>query len=182
MAQDHYETLGVLPTANAADLRSAYLKLARAHHPDKFVGAERDKAQTRMMNINEAWNVLGVAHKRKEYDSTHRRVTPRSEATPGNSKARRGHAHFKPFDDDPIARADIDLDPNPLATSKGMPRWLAFVPVLLVGFGVTTLGFGTMVGASMVLKIGGISLIPGVLFFLMLPLWVMSRAARDPDV
>ena len=171
----------MLPSANAADLRSAYLKLARAHHPDQFVGAERDQAETRMMKINEAWNVLGVAHKRKEYDRAHRRVNPRSEATPGNSKARRGHAHFRPFDEDPISRADIDLDPTPLH-SKGMPRWAAFVPVLLAGFGVVTLGFGTMVGASMILKIGGTAVILGVVFFLMLPLWVMSRAARDPEL
>ena len=69
MSVDHYNTLGVIPTASAADLRAAYLKLARKHHPDQFDGPDRDRAEGRMQQINEAWNVLGVVHKRREYDA-----------------------------------------------------------------------------------------------------------------
>ncbi len=186
MAVDHYNTLGVMSTATAADLRAAYLKLARANHPDKFAGSQRDVAEAKMQQINEAWNVLGVAHKRREYDvrrpqsdGPYNRAERQRSAQRGTS---RGHAHFKPFDDDPVTRADVDLDPTPIAGSKGIPRWVTFLPVILFAVGVLTLGFGTMVDASSVLALGVICLALGGVCFLMLPLIVMSRAERDPDV
>lgn len=181
MAVDHYATLGVSSTATAADLRAAYLKLARAHHPDRFDGSDRAVAEARMQQINEAWNVLGVAHKRREYDAT--RPGP-SSSGPANSRPgqSRGRSHFAPFDDDPIDRSDVDLDPTPLAGSRPLPRWVAFVPVLLFVGGVLTLGLGTMVGASGVFAIGVIMLVLGGVCFLMMPLVFMSRAERDPDL
>lgn len=180
MAVDHYNTLGVIPNATAADLRTAYLKLARANHPDKFDGNERDRAQARMQQINEAWNVLGVAHKRREYDANQ----PRSgSASYWPGQQRRGHAHFMPFDDDdPSERSDIDLDATPIAGSRGIPRWVTFLPVVLVVFGTLTLAFGTMVDAPGVFALGIVSLAFGGVCFLMLPLVVMSRAERDPDL
>lgn len=185
MAVDHYNTLGVIPTASAADLRAAYLKLARANHPDKFDGAARAKAETRMQQINEAWNVLGVAHKRKEYDAkqpgdAHQRTGASAQQSGQN---RRGHAHFRPFDDDdPIERPDIDLDARPIAGSKGVPRWVTFLPVVLFIFGMVTLAFGTMIDATAVFALGLMAVALGGVCFLLLPLIVMSRAERDPDL
>lgn len=181
MSVDHYNTLGVIPTASAADLRTAYLKLARANHPDKFEGDARQKAEIRMQQINEAWNVLGVKHKRGEYDAKR----PKTASQPGASSRpgqRRGHSHFKPFDDDPIERADIDLDARPIAGSKKIPRWMAFLPVGLFVIGIFTLAFGTMVNAAGVFALGIMALALAAVCFLMLPLFVMSRAERDPDV
>lgn len=184
MAVDHYNTLGVIPTASAADLRAAYLKLARANHPDKFTGDDRDRAEAKMQQINEAWNVLGVAHKRREYDSvrpqTARPNGPAGRSQQGPHGARRGHAHFQPFDDEPISRADIDLDPTPIAGSRGIPQWITFLPMMLLFVGLLSLAFGTMVGASVAFGLVCLGL-SGVCF-LMLPLIVMSRAERDPDV
>jgi hypothetical protein len=180
MSVDHYNTLGVIPTASAADLRAAYLKLARTHHPDKVDSSEREQAEVRMQQINEAWSVLGVAHKRREYDI--KRPKTRTQTTTGRSKKQRGHAHFKPFDDEPISRADIDLDTTPIAGSKGIPRWATFLPVGLFVFGILTLGFGTLVGAGGVFALGIICVVLGGVCFLMLPLIVMSRAERDPDL
>ena len=180
MSVDHYNTLGVIPTASAADLRAAYLKLARKHHPDKFDGQERGLAEARMQQINEAWNVLGVAHKRREYDA---KQPTRTKQRPAEASGqRRGHAHFRPFDDDPIERNDVDLDARPIAGSKGIPRWVAFLPVLLVVFGIVTLAFGTMVNANGVFALGLLAMGMGAVCFLMLPLFVMSRAERDPDL
>ena len=178
---DHYATLGVVPGASAADLRAAYLKLARQNHPDKFSGAERDAAETRMRQINEAWNVLGVAHKRREYDAANgvRKAT----STSNGSRQQRGRTHFKPFDhgDEP-SRNDVDFDTTPIAGSKQLPRWIVFVPVALVAAGIIILAFGTMVNASGVFALGIISVAFGAVCFLMLPLFVMSRAERDPDM
>ena len=190
MAVDHYNTLGVVASASAADLRAAYLRLARAHHPDKFAGAERVKAEARMQEINEAWNVLGVAHKRREYDAaTTRAGSPNGQSrrgsVPGSSprgSAARGNAHFRPFDDDPIDRADIDLDPTPIAGSRNISRLATFLPIILVMMGVLTAAFGTLVDAAGVFALGLVCLALGGVCFLMLPLVVMSRAERDPDV
>lgn len=178
---DHYTTLGVGPSATAADLRTAYLKLARANHPDKFEGADRKTAEARMQQINEAWNVLGVRHKRREYDAT-RPADEGPASTTGASSGRRGHAHFRPFDDDPVQRADIDLDPTPIAGSRGLPRWAAFLPVSFAAGGFLTFATGTVVASGGVLALGLVLLGLAVVSFLMMPLVVMSRAERDPDL
>jgi len=182
VAVDHYATLGVASTASAADLRAAYLKLARANHPDRFDGSERAHAQARMQQINEAWNVLGVAHKRREYDATRPADLGGSPDGGDRNGATRGHRHFQPFDDDPVDRTDVDLDPTPIAGSGAVPRWVTFLPMLLFVAGVLTLGLGTMVAGSPFFGLGVIMLAVSGVSFLMLPLIVMSRAERDPDL
>src|SRR4051812_761553 len=64
--QDYYETLGVPRTASQAEIKKAFRKLAREHHPDKKPG---DKAaEARFKAVNEANAVLSDAEKRKKYD------------------------------------------------------------------------------------------------------------------
>jgi DnaJ-class molecular chaperone len=66
MAKSFYETLGVPRTATEKDIRNAYRKLARQHHPDVNPG---DKAaEARFKEINAANDVLSDADKRKKYD------------------------------------------------------------------------------------------------------------------
>src|SRR6476659_6638101 len=64
--QDYYETLGVPRTASPADIKKAFRKLAREHHPDKKPGDKT--AEARFKAINEANAVLSDADKRKKYD------------------------------------------------------------------------------------------------------------------
>ena len=59
---DYYKTLGVSKTATAEEIKKAYRKLARTHHPD----AGGDEAKFK--EINEAYEVLGDEKKRKLYD------------------------------------------------------------------------------------------------------------------
>jgi curved DNA-binding protein len=64
--KDYYSTLGVAKTASQKEIKQAFRKLARKHHPDVNPG---DKAaETRFKEINEAYEVLGDADKRKKYD------------------------------------------------------------------------------------------------------------------
>src|ERR1700682_5591639 len=64
--KDYYSTLGVAKTATDKELKQAYRKLARKHHPDVNPGDK--SAETRFKEINEAYEVLGDAAKRKKYD------------------------------------------------------------------------------------------------------------------
>src|SRR3974390_2946522 len=66
MAMDYYETLGVPRTADAEEIRKAYRKLARKHHPDLNPG---DKAaEDRFKKVQEAYDVLSDDKKRKIFD------------------------------------------------------------------------------------------------------------------
>lgn len=64
--KDYYATLGVSKTASQDDIRKAFRKLARVHHPD--VAKDKKTAETKFKEINEAYEVLGDADKRKRYD------------------------------------------------------------------------------------------------------------------
>ena len=64
--RDYYATLGVPRTASQADIKKAFRKLARKHHPD--VNKEDAAAERRFKEINEANEVLSDPEKRKLYD------------------------------------------------------------------------------------------------------------------
>lgn len=76
---DLYDVLGVAHTADHDTIRAAYRNLARAHHPDTG-GEERH-----MMQINEAWRVLGDPTQRASYDAQLSRPVRR------NPRERDGH-------------------------------------------------------------------------------------------
>lgn len=64
--KDYYATLGVAKTATDKEIKQAYRKLARKHHPD--VNPNDKGAETKFKEINEANEVLGDAEKRRKYD------------------------------------------------------------------------------------------------------------------
>nr|WP_314752888.1 DnaJ domain-containing protein [uncultured Capnocytophaga sp.] len=65
--KDYYEVLGLTTEAPTEEIRIAYRKLAKANHPDKHKG---DPAYVeKFKDIQEAYDVLSDAEKRKEYDA-----------------------------------------------------------------------------------------------------------------
>ena len=63
---DYYETLGVPRSATTEDVKKAYRRLARTHHPD--VNRHDEEAEDRFKAINEAYQVLSDNQKRAMYD------------------------------------------------------------------------------------------------------------------
>jgi DnaJ-class molecular chaperone len=64
--RDYYKTLGVDRKAGAAEIKSAFRKLARKFHPD--VNPNNKDAEAKFKQLNEAYQVIGDADKRKKYD------------------------------------------------------------------------------------------------------------------
>jgi curved DNA-binding protein CbpA len=66
---NHYEVLGVAKSASTAEIRSAYARLAREKHPDRFPDpAQKAKAQEEFQVITAAFNALSNEKARREYD------------------------------------------------------------------------------------------------------------------
>lgn len=65
--RDPYEVLGVRREASAADIKSAFRRLAKKLHPD--ANKSDPKAATRFAELNAAYEILGEADKRKAFDN-----------------------------------------------------------------------------------------------------------------
>ncbi len=93
----HYDTLGVQPSATAQEIRKAYLRRARALHPDRQQGrspADARRAEEAMRQVNVAWNVLSDNQKRSDYDD---RLLPKSSAQRSTTTTRQnGHRPSSP--------------------------------------------------------------------------------------
>jgi DnaJ-class molecular chaperone len=66
MARDFYEVLGIKRDASNKEVRAAFRRLARRYHPD--VNPGNTEAETRFKEINQAYEVLSDAERRKAYD------------------------------------------------------------------------------------------------------------------
>jgi curved DNA-binding protein len=65
--KDYYNILGVSKNASEKEIKHAYRRLARKHHPD--VNPNNKAAQEKFKEINEAYEVLSDSDKRKKYDA-----------------------------------------------------------------------------------------------------------------
>lgn len=99
---DFYIVLEVTRTATFVEIRAAYRRLAREHHPDANPSAE---AEARMRAINEAWETLRDGERRAAYD----RLLPRA-ARPA----------VRPIRRQPPPRREA-----PATGGQGRPSWFA---------------------------------------------------------
>jgi len=66
--KDYYSILGVERTAGEKEIKAAYRKLARKYHPDLQTGKDKQAAEEKFKEINEANEVLSDPEKRAKYD------------------------------------------------------------------------------------------------------------------
>src|SRR5579863_9550732 len=64
--QDYYQILGVPRSATPDEVKQAFRKLARIHHPD--VAKNKAAGEAKFKEINEAYEVLSDPEKRRRYD------------------------------------------------------------------------------------------------------------------
>ncbi|KAL8659903.1 MAG: hypothetical protein Q9226_000197 [Calogaya cf. arnoldii] len=65
-----YATLNLTPSASAAEIKTAYKKLALKHHPDKAEPSQKSTAHSTFQNIAFAYAILSSPHRRTLYDTT----------------------------------------------------------------------------------------------------------------
>src|SRR5436190_4483298 len=70
--KDYYQVLGVPKNASQADIKKAYRKLAQQHHPDANPG--NAEAEAKFKEVSSAYDVVGDAEKRKQYDQVREMV------------------------------------------------------------------------------------------------------------
>jgi DnaJ-class molecular chaperone len=97
--RDPYEVLGLAKSASAADIKSAYRKLAKRFHPDQ---SREPRAKDRFAEINSAYEIVGDEKKRAAYDrgEIDAEGKPRAPHFEGFGAGRRGAegADFRGFD------------------------------------------------------------------------------------
>jgi hypothetical protein len=92
----HYDVLGVAPSASVEQIREAYRRLAREHHPDRTASSGRTGGDVSMPAINEAYRVLNDPARRAVYDASLRGAQRGPAAPPSGSAARADAAGSAP--------------------------------------------------------------------------------------
>ena len=100
---DYYKVLGINKTATADEIKSAYRKLARKHHPD--LNPNDKEANKKFQQINEANEVLSDPEKRKKYDQygkdwVHAEAFEKAQAAGGGTTRGRGRRPSQGFSDE----------------------------------------------------------------------------------
>jgi hypothetical protein len=171
----HYELLGVSPDSGTEEIRRAYLRRARVHHPDLVATPEaRAAAERTMQEINGAWRVLSDPARRSAYD---RSLGPVVHGAP--------RREWQPLDPEDVEGPDPWelLDDTPLDGGRGVPRLLQVAPPLLVVAGAVAVLVGLVTVIPGVLVLGTLAVALGVLLFLAMPVAVVfgNRRADGRD-
>lgn len=91
--KDHYQTLGVAPTAPVAEIRQAYARIAREKHPDRVSDpVAKREAERLFQDVTTAFNTLVNPRARQEYDESRQRPQPSTPAEIASDAFARGQA------------------------------------------------------------------------------------------
>ena len=94
--KDYNEILGVPHSASADDIKKAFRRLARIHHPD--VAKNKVAGEAKFKEINEAYEVLGDPEKRQQYDRLQQEYQSGGGFAPPNGGVPRGYYHAESED------------------------------------------------------------------------------------
>mgnify|MGYP001816186280 FL=1 len=177
----HYEVLGVDPEASMAQIRSAYLDLARRTHPDRHAGDEgaRLVAEERMRLVNEAWAVLGDVDARSAYDRERLAGASAGAARPTGPRGSTDEADpraWKPFHHGDVPTFD-ERDDRPI-TAGGLPNWLRLAPPMSFVGGLVAIVAGGFVGILPAVALGMTLVLVSAALFLVAPLVAMASSRR----
>jgi len=157
-----YEVLGVEPTASDAEIRRAYVALARRFHPDANPAGEE-----RMRAVNEAWAVLGDRARRRDYDRGRTAVDP-------------GFVPDDPADDgfDPRSQPDVPYRPH---TAREVRRHGTFtmLPVAIFGGSVAVGTAGVFFDSPALFGTAVIMFTIACISMIVVLLVAMVNASRD---
>jgi curved DNA-binding protein CbpA len=163
----HYDVLGVSRSATTDELKRAYHRRAREHHPDVRPGARGDP----MVEVNAAWAVLGDPARRRAYDrSLGALAADGADAGPG-----------------PVHHDHDDLDdllgPEPEPAPSRPSDIMVLVPVALLALAIATFAFSAMTQAHVLLVTAVALLALAGVWFAATPLLVLRRsvARRSRD-
>ena len=65
--KNYYDILGVTPDSDLETIKFTYKALAKIYHPDTYKG-DKNYAEKKMKDINEAFVCLSSKEKKKKYD------------------------------------------------------------------------------------------------------------------
>lgn len=172
---NHYQVLGVATDAPVEEIRQAYLRLARSHHPDLVRDpARQEMAEREMRTINHAWATLGDKGRRREYDRG-LGLPP-----PGETVHRPWMPH-EPDDPDEVDPRDL-LDDTPFDGGMRVPRSLQLVPPLLLFVAMGAILVGAVTSIPGLLAMGFVGGAIALALFVLAPFVAMVRGRHvTPD-
>jgi DnaJ domain len=164
----HYEALGVSTSAGHEEVKRAYRRMARRHHPDV---ADSDDAV--MQRLNQAWAVLGDPAQRLAYD--------RTLGIGSSNGSRRGARPSAPPPAPPIAvdeMGEADWGPEPEPPPGTKRDLLVFVPLTLLALAAVNVGLGGWFMEGAFLGFAVVLFALALLAFALVPILTLRRQAR----
>jgi tetratricopeptide (TPR) repeat protein len=129
-----YDILGIATSASTAEVRQAYLRLAKERHPDRFIDpVEKQAAHEFFKSLTEAFNTLGNDKNRREYDAAEAKPRLSAPAEIAEDAYERGLERYEARDFHEavnLLRTAVQHGPDDaryrVALSRGLgqnPRW-----------------------------------------------------------
>lgn len=177
--RSHYDVLGISRRASADEVRTAYRRAARDHHPD--AGGDGG----RMSDLNAAWHVLGDPVRRAAYDRQLAARPPpgpadRPPAAEGPADGPAGGAWDTVSGVYRSAEEWADLvDDRPLRPTRPLDGWWAMIPPATLVAAVACVCAAFVFAAPDLLALAGGLFVLSLGLFVLAPLRAMTR--RDPD-